>query len=282
MKIDGLAYDEVGEGPAVVLIHAGIADRRMWRHQRDALSDRYRVIGYDWRGYGESADPAGELVHHEDLLRLMDGLGVERAALVGDSMGGSHAVEAALAAPHRVAGLVLISSGLSGHSWPDDMIAQARERVHSTVPADRLARYRSGTAEVVSADLDAFARAHALWQVAGPDRGMDDLDPEVWELAFAMMRRVFERSWNRRPVTERHLSAKDRLHEITSPTLVINGLSDVPGIQAVSDLLTEKIKGARRLDLPATGHLPPLERPQEVNAALSGFLDDLSRRISPA
>ncbi|MFG1964409.1 alpha/beta fold hydrolase [Nonomuraea sp. NPDC049028] len=276
MLIDDLAYDDMGEGPAVVLIHAGIADRRMWRHQRDSLSDRYRVISYDWRGYGESADPAGELVHHEDLLRVMDGLGVERAALVGDSMGGSYAVEAALVAPHRVAGLVLISSGLSGHSWPEDMIAQARERVHSTVPADRLARYRSGTAEkVLAGDLDAFARAHALWQVAGPDRGLDDLDPEVWELSFAMMRRVFERSWSRRPVTERHLSAKARLHEITAPTLVINGLSDVPGIQAVSDLLTEQIKGARRLDLPATGHLPPLERPLEVNAALGSFLGDL-------
>ncbi|KAB8189673.1 alpha/beta fold hydrolase [Nonomuraea phyllanthi] len=276
-RIDGLACDEVGEGPAVVLVHAGIADRRMWRHQRDFLSDRYRVISYDWRGYGESAEPAGDLVHHEDLLRVMDGLGVERAALVGDSMGGSYAVEAALVAPDRVAGLVLISSGLSGHTWPDDMMAQARERVHSTVPAERLARYRSGTAgRVLPEDLDAFARAHALWQVAGPDRRLDDLDPEVWELAFAMMRQVFERSWSRRPVPERHLPAKERLREITAPTLVINGLADVPGIQAVSDLLADEIAGARRLDLPATGHLPPLERPMEVNAALSSFLGDLS------
>ncbi|WP_242453945.1 alpha/beta fold hydrolase [Bailinhaonella thermotolerans] len=276
--IDGLACDEIGEGPAVVLVHAGIADRRMWKHQRDGLSDRHRVISYDWRGYGESADPAGELVHHEDLLRVMDGLGVERATLVGDSMGGSHAVEAALVAPDRVAGLVLIASGVSGHAWPEEMIAQARERVHSTVPADRLARYRSGTAEeVLPGDLDAFARAHVLWQVAGPDRGLDDLDPEVWELAFAMMRRVFERAWSRPPVGERHLSAKDRLHEITAPTLVINGLADVPAIQAVSDLLTEGIKGARRLDLPDTGHLPPLERHAEVNTALAGFLDELNR-----
>jgi pimeloyl-ACP methyl ester carboxylesterase len=75
MRIDGLAYDEVGEGPAVVFIHAGIADRRMWRHQRDALSDRYRVICYDWRGYGESADPAGELVHHEDPERVLGSAG---------------------------------------------------------------------------------------------------------------------------------------------------------------------------------------------------------------
>ncbi|MEV0627635.1 alpha/beta fold hydrolase [Nonomuraea wenchangensis] len=273
VMIDGLACEEAGEGPALVLIHAGIADRRMWRHQREVLSARHRVISYDWRGYGESADPVGEVVHHRDLLRVMDGLGVERAVLVGDSMGGSHAVEAALVAPGRVAGLVLIASGLSGHVWPEEMLAQARERVHGTVPADRLARYRDGTAErVLAEDVEAFARAHVLWQVAGPDRGVDDLDPGVWELALAMMRRVFERSWSCPPVPERHLQAKDRLGEVGCPALVINGLADVPGIQAVSGLLAEGIRGAGRLDLPGTGHLPPSERPAEVNAALTGFL----------
>ncbi|WP_211212487.1 alpha/beta fold hydrolase [Nonomuraea coxensis] len=276
VMIDGLACEEIGEGSAVVLVHAGIADRRMWRRQREVLSARHRVISYDWRGYGESADPVGEVVHHRDLLRVMDGLGVERAVLVGGSMGGSHAVEAALVAPDRVAGLVLIASGLSGHVWPEDMLAQARERVHSTVPADRLALYRSGTAErVLAEDVGAFARAHVLWQVAGPDRGVDDLDPEVWELAVAMMCGVFERSWSCPPVSERHLSAEGRLGEVGCPALVVNGLADVPGIQEVSGLLVEGIRGARRLDLAGTGHLPPLERPAEVNAALVGFLAGL-------
>ncbi|NRQ34073.1 alpha/beta fold hydrolase [Nonomuraea sp. NN258] len=274
--IDGLAYDESGAGPPVVLVHAGIADRRMWRHQVAELSARHRVIAYDWRGHGDSADPAEELVHHEDLLRLMDGLGVARAVLAGSSMGGSYAIEAALAAPHRVAGLVLISSGLSGHAWPAEMIAQARERVHSTVEADRLAAYRSGTAERIDpADLDAFATAHTLWQVAGPDRGIGDLDPQVWQQAFTMMRRVFERAWSRPPVPERHLAAARRLSEVAVPTMVVNGLADVPAIQAVSDVLTQEIPGARRLDLPATGHLPPLERPDQVNAAIRDFLREL-------
>ncbi|GAA3224231.1 alpha/beta fold hydrolase [Nonomuraea helvata] len=66
-----------------------------------------------------------------------------------------------------------------------------------------------------------------------------------------------------------------RLHEISAPTLVINGLSNVPGIQEVSGLLAKGIPGARRLDLPETGHLPPLERPKEVTAALTAFLADV-------
>ncbi|MEV4377142.1 alpha/beta fold hydrolase [Streptosporangium sp. NPDC049644] len=75
-----LAYDEAGSGPAVLFAHAGMADRRMWQHQFLALSARHRVIRYDWRGYGESGDAAGEFARHEDLPAVLDTLGVERAA----------------------------------------------------------------------------------------------------------------------------------------------------------------------------------------------------------
>ncbi|MBB6347578.1 alpha/beta fold hydrolase [Nonomuraea muscovyensis] len=169
----------------------------------------------------------------------------------------------------------MIGSGLPGHPWPDEMLAQARERVHSSVPADRLARYRDGTARHVDpADVLAMARAHTLWQVAGPDRGRADLADEVWEAAVEMCRLVFHRMWTGPRATERHLDppAARRLSEIAVPALVVNGRSDVPGIQAVSGLLAEGIAGARRLDLPRTGHLAPLERPSEVTGALTTFL----------
>ncbi|GGS72478.1 alpha/beta hydrolase [Planobispora rosea] len=273
-----LAYDEAGKGspgtPAVVFVHAGIADRRMWDHQFRALSASHRVIRYDWRGYGESGDAEGEFAHHEDLLALLDALRVERAVLVGCSMGGSYAVEAALAAPGRVAGLVPICSGLSGHEWPPEMLAQARERVHGSVPAERLSAYRARIGPVDPADVEAMARAQVLWQVAGPGRGREDLAPEVWEKAVEMCRGVFTRLWSGPASTERQLDppARGRLGEVRQPTLVVNGLADVPGIQQVSGLLSEGIEGSRRIDLPDTGHLPPLERPAEITAALAGFL----------
>ncbi|WP_433428957.1 alpha/beta fold hydrolase [Nonomuraea sp. CA-141351] len=276
-----IAYEEAGPAaPAgtVVLVHGSAADMRLWEHQFQALSEHYRVIRYDGRGYGRSGDAEGEVCHHEDLLAVMDALGVERAALVGSSMGGAYATEAALAAPSRVVALALISSGLAGHQWPQEMLDQARERVHTSVPADRLARYRAGTAgHVDPADVRAMAEAHTLWQTAGPDRGRDDLSEEVWEAAVEMCRLVFERSWTGPRSTERHLAppAATRLHEITAPTLVINGLSDVPGIQEMSALLAKGIPAAERLDLPETGHLPPLERPEEVTAALTTFLSNV-------
>lgn len=261
-----------------MLVHAGVADMRMWDHQFNTLSERYRVIRYDWRGHGRSSDADGVVCHHEDLLALMDALRVDRAALVGCSMGGAYAVEAALAAPHRVAALALICSGLSGHQWPREMLEQAAERVHSSVPPDRLAHYRAGTAgEMDPADVRAMAEAHTLWQVAGPDRSRDALPEPVWDAAVEMCRLVFERSWTGPKSTERHLTppAATRLHEVTAPTLVINGLSDVPGIQEVSGLLASGIPGARRFDLPETGHLPPLERPKEVSDALTTFLREV-------
>ncbi|MER6945999.1 alpha/beta hydrolase [Nonomuraea sp. NPDC000554] len=273
-----IAYEEAApRTPAgtVVLVHGSAADMRLWDHQFRALSETYRVIRYDWRGYGRSGDAEGEVCHHEDLLAVMDALEVERAALVGSSDGGKYATEAALAAPSRVAALVPICSSLTGHVWPPEMLDQARERVHTSVPADRLARYRAGTADHVHPeDVRAMAEAHTLWQVAGPDRGRDALTDEAWEAAVEMCRLMFERSWTGPRSTQRLLAppAATRLHEITAPTLVINGLSDVAGIQEVSSLLATGIPGARRIDLPQTGHLPPLERPSEVTTALTTFL----------
>jgi pimeloyl-ACP methyl ester carboxylesterase len=87
-------YDEAGSGPAVVLVHAGLADRRMWDHQFRALAQHYRVIRYDWRGYGESSGVPGEVARHEDLLALTDALAVEQAAVIGSSYGGAHALDA--------------------------------------------------------------------------------------------------------------------------------------------------------------------------------------------
>ncbi|AIJ26287.1 alpha/beta fold hydrolase [Amycolatopsis methanolica] len=266
-----LAYDEAGSGPPVVFVHAGAADRRMWAAQFDGLAGTHRVIRYDQRGFGESADAAGDHCHFEDLLGLMDALGVDRAVLVGCSMGGSYALEAALAAPDRVRGLVLICSGLSGHEWPESMRARAAREVHSAVPAERLRAYAARTREPDQADVEAMALAQARFLV-----------PEPSDLVL-MLRGVFRRTWTGPQRTERHLEPgpAGRLGEVVAPTLVINGLLDVPEIQEVSGLLSAGIAGARRLDLPDAGHLPPVERPNRVTAALRGFLTELHSGNGP-
>ncbi|GAA1960531.1 alpha/beta hydrolase [Kitasatospora viridis] len=280
MRIDGtdIEYDETGSGPAVVLVHAGCADRRMWQAQFTALGRTHRVIRYDWRGRGRSGDPVGPFAHHRDLIALLDALEVERAAVVGASDGGRIALDAVLSAPRRFGALALLASGLSGHLWPASLVERARERVHSLVPEERLRRYRQGGAQVDPADVDAWAEAEAELLVAGPQRTRRALDRAVWQLAVEMDRLTSRRLWEGPSVPEQPLSppASGRLAEVAVPTLVVSGLADSPEILAVSRLLADGIPHARHLELPDTGHLPAMERPAEVTAALGELLGSLS------
>jgi pimeloyl-ACP methyl ester carboxylesterase len=280
-----LAYDEAGRGPAVVLVHAGLADRRMWEPQFAALADRHRVIRYDWRGYGESGDAAGPVRRHEDLLALLDALGIESAALVGCSYGGAHALDAALAAPGRVTALGLVCSAISGYEiWTPEMAALAAEQGSSGIPAERLRAYGDHTAaEVDPADVAAMAAANVRLMVVGPYRDPADLDPAVHERALEMCRGVFQREWSGPGVAELDPDrpALGRLTEVAVPVLVVNGTHDLPAVQDMAGVLADSIPGARRLDLPA-GHLPSLETPDELTRALAEFLATAVANITPA
>lgn len=144
----------------------------MWRDVAREWATDHRVICYDWRGYGGSGAAGGASSHPEDLLALLDALRVSQASLVGCSMGGSYALEVALAAPERVRALALVCSGLSGRPRPESMREQAHERVDGVVPEERWARYRAGeTTPFAARDAQAVAEAQAAWMVAGPDRG---------------------------------------------------------------------------------------------------------------
>jgi pimeloyl-ACP methyl ester carboxylesterase len=107
-------YEVVGEGEPLVLVHAGIADSRMWEGQLTAFADRYRVLRYDMRGFGRTAMVEGTFSHHEDLRGLLDFLGLDRAHLVGCSMGGGAVLDFALEYPDRVGNLVLVGSAVGG------------------------------------------------------------------------------------------------------------------------------------------------------------------------
>jgi len=270
-----LAYDEAGSGTPVILSHSSIADRRLWKHQFAALSTRHRVIRYDRLGFGDSSDVVGEVDHAADLLALMDALDVERAALVGSSMGGAVSVDVALSAPQRVSALALICSGLSGWQWPEEMRAQTRPLLLAAVPQERLAAYSAHTAEsVLDEDIAAIAEMQVRFLAVGPGRSPAVLEPDAWQLALTMARRIFEREWRGPAYTEREPESPplDRLAEIAVPTLVLVGGADSPYLQAPSDELATRIPGAQRVELVDTAHLPPIERPDRVSAELVAFL----------
>jgi pimeloyl-ACP methyl ester carboxylesterase len=269
-----LAYDEAGSGPAIVFVHAGVADRRMWDHQFTAFARTHRVVRYDWRGHGGSADHEGPVAHHEDLLALMDALGIERAVLVGASFGGAYCADAALAAPERVEALALVCPGMSGHEWPEAFTREARKMVLGAVPHERLEVYRAGRAEADPGDVAAMAEAQARFMVLGPGRLPEDMPTEAWDLTLLMLRELFARQWSGpvRTTLWPERPAKERLGEIAVPTLVVKGASEIAQVREVADLYAKGVPGARLLEMPDTGHLPSVERPGELTAALGEFL----------
>jgi len=114
-----LHHEIAGSGDTIVLIHAGIADSRMWTPQWRRYAEDYQVVRYDMRGFGQSPLPPEPYQHAQDLLDLLDRLGIERAALIGNSLGGRVALEATLARPQLVTALVLVGPGLPNAGWSD-------------------------------------------------------------------------------------------------------------------------------------------------------------------
>lgn len=275
-----IGYERRGHGPAVVLSHASLVDRRMWRAQIDALADDFDVIAYDRLGHGESSMAPPRVQHAVDLLRVLDALGLERAVLIGSSMGGGYSLEAALLAPDRVTGLVTICAGLPGYEWPAAMRAEARELLTRAVPLDRLTAYTAHSAtSVLDADIEAMAEAQLRYMAVGPGRTPDVFEPATWQLLLEMAAGVFAREW--REAASQEIEPDPpllaRLSEIAVPTLVISGLSDVSYVQEVSTLLARGIPGARTVELADTGHLPPVERPAEIAGILHGYLAALTQ-----
>jgi pimeloyl-ACP methyl ester carboxylesterase len=272
-----VAYDSAGAGPAVVFNHASLTDRRMWRRQFEALADRYRVVAFDRLGYGQSSAAPPETRHGAGLLEVLDALGIERAALVGSSMGGGYCLDAALLAPDRVLALALFCPGVPGYEWPAEMRTVVLPLLHAAVPADRLSAYSTHTAaEIREDDVAAMAVMQLRYMAVGAGRSESVFSPDAWALLQEMARGVFARGWGEPPASEIDPDPPilNQLADVRAPTLVVNGLRDVRFVQDLARLVASGIRGARLLELPDAGHLPPVECPDVVNAALARFLDD--------
>jgi pimeloyl-ACP methyl ester carboxylesterase len=252
-------YESAGEGEPLVLVHAGIADSRMWEGQLAAFADRYRVIRYDMRGFGRTAMVEGPFSHHEDLRGLLDALDVEQAHLVGCSMGGGAVLDFALEYPQRVGNLVLVGSAVGGFG-PDFDPPKEWDEI--------LAAEEAGNLELVS-ELEV-----RVW-VDGPERSPEDVDASLRDLVREMNLIALRNEasglgneWAPEP------PAADRLPDVQAPTLLIVGDEDQPRVFAAADLLEKELPNARKVVMHGTAHLPNMERPEEFNRLVLDFLQD--------
>ena len=254
-----IAYDQMGRGGVLVLVHAGIADRSMWDAQMPVFAASHRVLRLDLRGYGDSSLPRESFANHDDLRAVLDVLGIERATLLGVSMGGGVVLNTALAYPERVERLILVSTRAGA----------------TTVSADVKEVWRESEAAFEAGDLDRATEIELAGWVVGPRRTPEALDPVVLDRARAMIRRIWERAAREgEEAEERELDppAHARLGEVRVPTLVITGDSDLTDIATSIDALVAGIPGARKVVIDNAAHLPNMEHPDEFNRAVLAFL----------
>ena len=249
-----LYYERAGGGPAVVLLHGGNLDSRMWDDQMPVLVKSFGVIRYDIRPYGRSAETEKGFSSVEDLRALMDYLNVKSASLVGLSLGGRIAIDFALTYPGRVSKLVLMGPGLTGYAF----------NVNDEKMKPILAKALEGDAE----------GAMDLW-LQHPMMAPAMSRPEV----AARIREIVKDNlqvWRRLPIGEQVPAppAIKRLGDIKAPTLIVVGERDVPDIQAIVKLLQRDVRGARTEVIPGAAHMPNMEDAERVNRLLLAFLRD--------
>lgn len=253
-----LSYEVAGAGSALVLIHAGIADSRMWDGLFERWARSHRVVRYDLRGFGRSGRASGAFALRDDLYGLLDTVGIDRAAVLGISFGGSVALDFALTYPDRVTALVLTAARPGGLPPTPDLteVWEAEE--------DALAR----------GDLDAANEVDLRAWVDGPQRMPDQVDPAVRARMREMNQLVLERQAAETDAEPQPLDppAVERLSELRVPTLVVVGALDRPGTLAGTERLADGIPGARRVVIPGAAHMVPLEWPDQFGDLIEAFL----------
>ena len=256
-----LYYEVAGHGHPLLLIHAGVADRRMWDDQFAVFAEAFRVIRYDTRGYGLSRTEAASFSNRQDVADLLRHVGVERTHVIGVSRGGQIAVDFTLEYPAMVSALIPTAAGLNGYEEQPDEAEAALNRM--------------------------FEEMEAAWEAKAWER-LVDMEVQVWvdgagqsagrapaavrEKVRAMCLSNY-RSQTVEP-SPRPLDppAFGRLGEITAPTLVLIGDLDVPACVRIADRLTQGIPGARKVLFPGVAHMIPMEAPEAFNREVLAFL----------
>jgi len=254
MSAASLAFEDRGEGPAVVLVHGHPFDRSMWEPQQEPLGRRFRVITPDLRGYGQSRATIGTVTMRQlagDVEALLDDLDIDSAAVVGLSMGGLVAMELAIANP--------------GRWWALGLVATTAEPVTNAERRERLAMAETLETDGLEPLVDSMSK-----RLFGPECTEDVIDRVV-----QMMRRsnphgaaAALRGRAQRPDYRPGLAALD------IPTFVCAGTADTWSTEAVTQALIDCLGAPRSLLLPELGHLPNLESPDVFNRELLRFLEE--------
>lgn len=253
-----LYFEDDGQGPPLVFIHAGVADLRMWDEQVSGLGSDFRCIRFDQRGFGRTRNSADSFSPASDLNAVLDHLEVEQAHLVGNSLGGMVAIDFALQHPLRVSSLALVASGLGG--WKSEA---AGEEIPLEEEMDALEKAQEWD-RLVEMDL-------RLW-LDGPTQPQGRVTGEVRSKMREMCRGAYGRDEPEAQKIPLDPPAVDRLTEIQAPALVMVGSQDLLTIRELAGHLVANLKNATLSPYEGVAHMISLEQPARFNGELRMFL----------
>jgi pimeloyl-ACP methyl ester carboxylesterase len=256
-----IAVRRSGAGTPVVLLHPGVADQRCWDDVATRLAESLCVITYDRRGFGATRHEHEAHTSVHDLVTVLDALRVDRAHLVGNSMGGGLAIELGLLEPDRVASLVLIATAVGGAPPPDE-VPDEIDRLASEI--DRLES---------AGDLDGVNELEARLWLDGPFRPPGFVTGSRRELFFDMNGHALRSEPTGEIDSGVGASAWDRLEEMDLPTLALVGDHDMPHIKERTKAVTSRINGAQFSALPRSAHLPQMDDPRLLSDLTGEFLE---------
>lgn len=253
-------YTEMdGEGFPLVLVHAGIADSRMWDYQFTDFSSHYQTLRYDRRGFGRTKPTPDSFSHHADLFGLLNALEIHRAHLVGCSQGSKTILDLALEHPELAASLTLVSPAVSGFVYEGKPPRQAEEYTQADA----------------AGDLDRINELELQIWVDGPLRKPEQVDRRLREKVREMNGIALRNEAELGDEVALEPPAAGRLGEIHAPTLIVYGNLDTPKTLATAQYLASQIKDSKRVVMPGTAHLPNMEQAEAFNEHVLEFLKTL-------
>jgi len=256
-----LYYESTGKGEAIVLLHGGYMDRRMWDEQVKVFSKNYRVITCDLRGHGSTIDGDSSYLMYEAIRILLDSLHETKVNLAGLSLGAMIATDFAIAYPQYIKKLLLITPGLNKL---DTVFAEDSSITH----------YSNLLREAVIEKKDTAMAAEYFIRCwfDGPGRSPEQTDTaarrKALSIAVSTMKTHKLLHWTRFSDPP----AIERLNKITAATLIITGEKDNFRISKNAEALNKEISGSFIITIKNAAHLPNMEKPAEFNKIVLDFI----------
>lgn len=252
---DSIFYEWAGSGQTIILIHDGLLHRELWDDQFSTFSNKFKVIRYDRRGYGVSSDATGSYTHFDDLKSLYKHLDIEHAVLVACSSGGALAIDFALDFPQKVDCLVLVGAVVGGFSYTNHM-----QKRGGHLPDSFDDEYEEAVYYIMDDPYEIYIK-----NTAAKEKALD------------LFKKYPLRENKRQAYVRPEIPAYRRLNEITIPALIMVGEFDIPDVHAHAGAINAGLLNSKRLIIPQSGHLIPMEQAEMFNEFVLEFLMEIPR-----